>query len=141
VATAYVLDYRHREGDAIMRDPPVLMLPSREQDYLDPYFRTIFSKAVRLLRETTVLVLIGYSLPDDDTLIRFILRQFAEEAEDGRNKAIFYVDPSPADRKREVLEEIFPSINAVGVPMVVTYEGTFNDFAVECLSLLTERDD
>jgi hypothetical protein len=51
----YVLDYDHRDAGSILCDPPVLMLPSREQDYSDPYFRMIFPKVVRLLRETTVL--------------------------------------------------------------------------------------
>ena len=30
------------------------MLASREQDYTDPYFRMIFPKAVRLLRDSRV---------------------------------------------------------------------------------------
>ena len=57
---------------------PVLMLASREQDYSDPYFRTIFPKVVRLMRDTSILVLVGYSLPEDDALKalfdRFLLR-------------------------------------------------------------------
>jgi hypothetical protein len=112
------------------------MLPSREQDYSDPYFRTIFPKAVRLMRETLVLVLVGYSLPDDDALMRFILRQFAEEPEDGRDKYIFYVDPSPQDKKLKKLEAVFPSISQLGVPKVVTFEGGFSDFARECMSVV-----
>ena len=79
--------------------PPVLMLPSREQDYSDSYFRAVFPKAVRLLRETRVLVLVGYSFPKDDALIGFILRQFAEEPEDGRGKWIFYIDPDASEKK------------------------------------------
>ncbi len=129
----YVLDYGSRKPAAIMRDPPVLMLPSREQDYSDPYFRTIFPKAVRLLRETMVLVLVGYSLPEDDALIRFILRQFAEEAEDGRDKIVFYISPNAAEQKHKVLREVFPSIDSVNVPKIVTYEGGFDAFAAECL--------
>ena len=57
-------------------------------------FPDSLSEAVRLLRETTVLILVGYSLPEDGTaLIRFILRQFGEEGEDGRDKFIFYISP------------------------------------------------
>ena len=33
------------------------MLPSREQDYSSSYFRTIFPKVVRLLRETKVFLI------------------------------------------------------------------------------------
>jgi SIR2-like domain len=132
----YELDYGRRKRSAIIDKPPVLMLPSREQDYSDPYFRTIFPKAVRLMRETLVLVLVGYSLPDDDALMRFILRQFAEEPEDGRDKYIFYVDPSPQDKKLKKLEAVFPSISQLGVPKVVTFEGGFSDFARECMSVV-----
>lgn len=137
----YVLDYSHRKPGAVMREPPVLMLPSREQDYSDPYFRTVFPKAVRLLRETTVLVLVGYSLPEDDALVRFILRQFAEEAEDGRDKIIFYISPSPAKQKHAALRQVFPSIGSVDVPRIVTYEGGFDAFAAECLRCVEEQDE
>jgi hypothetical protein len=133
----YVLDYGPRAPQAVLNQPPVLMLPSREQDYTDPYFRTIFPKAVRLLRETLVLVLVGYSLPEDDALIRFILRQFAEEAEDGRDKFIFYVGPSADDSKRALLGQIFPAITSVGVPRVITYQGGFDAFAAECMRLIS----
>ena len=112
------------------------MLPSREQDYTDPYFRTIFPKAVRLLRETLVLVLVGYSLPDDDALVRFILRQFAEEAEDGRDKVIFYISPTKDKAKRAALSQVFPAISDIGVPEVFTYQGGFDAFAAECLLLV-----
>ena len=98
----YMLDYSNRKIEDILEQPPILMLPSREQDYSSFYFRTIFPKAVRLLRETKVLVLVGYSLLKDDALIRFILRQFAEEPEDGRGKWMFYVGPEPNRKKRKV---------------------------------------
>jgi hypothetical protein len=132
----YELDYAKRTQAAIIDRPPVLMLPSREQDYSDPYFRTIFPKAVRLMRETKVLILVGYSLPEDDALMRFILRQFAEEPEDGRDKIIFYVDPAPREQKIKRLEAVFPSISQLNVPKVATFEGGFADFAGECMSLV-----
>lgn len=128
----YELDYSARSQAEVAADPPVLMLPSREQDYSDPYFRTIFPKAVRLMRDTGILVLVGYSLPPDDALIRFILRQFAEEAEDGRHKVIFYIDHDP---QTERLKEIFPALSDTGAPLIVPYRGGFHDFADECLSV------
>lgn len=131
----YVLDYNKRTPADIRRDPPVLMLASREQDYTDPYFRTVFPKAVRLLRETRVLVIVGYSLPADDALLRFVLRQFAEEPEDGRRKAIFYISPGDNADKRAVLEEVFPSMADVGAPRLFAYKGGFDAFAAECLLL------
>lgn len=135
----YVLDYSRRPPDVIMRDPPVLMLASREQDYSDPYFKAIFPKAVRLMRETQVLVLVGYSLPQDDALIRLILRQFAEEPEDAREKAIFYIGPNSDQEKRAVLREVFPATVFDKVPRVFTYQGGFDTFVAECLSCLPNQ--
>ncbi len=131
----YYLDYNNRTQIQITDQPPIIMLPSREQDYTNSYFRTIFPKVVRLMRDTKVLVLVGYSLPDDDALIRFILRQFAEEPEDARQKAIFYIDPMNRRKKLTKLESIYPSIDTLEVPRVETFEGTFDKFAAECVSL------
>jgi hypothetical protein len=79
------------------------MLPSREQDYSDPYFRSVFPKAVRLMRESDILVLVGYSLSEDDALIRFILRQFAEDGEDAVGKHVFYIDINAREHQRRLL--------------------------------------
>ena len=128
----FVFNYENRTPAEITANPPVLMLPSREQDYSDSYFRAVFPKAVRLLRETTILVIVGYSLPDDDALMRFIIRQFAEEAEDGREKILFYIDPSDNATKRDKLETVFPLRNG-HYPTVVPFNGTFNAFVTQYL--------
>jgi hypothetical protein len=135
----YVLDYSNRTLEQIIDQPPIIMLPSREQDYTDPYFREIFPKVVRLMRDTTILMLIGYSLPEDDALMRFILRQFAEEPEDARRKVIFYIDPMSRQSKLRKLRMIFPSMETSNAPQVVTFEGSFVDFATECVSLMKSR--
>jgi hypothetical protein len=44
-----------------------------------------------------MLVIVGYSLPPDDALIRFFIRQFAEEQEDGHGKVVFYKRDYHAD--------------------------------------------
>ena len=77
-------------------------------------------------------VIVGYSLPDDDALMRFILRQFAEEPEDGREKILFYIDPSDAAAKRTRLETVFP-LRDGKYPTVVPFNGTFNDFVTQYL--------
>ena len=128
------LDYSCRPLESVRARPPVLMLPSREQNYSHPYFWQVFPKAVRLLRESTVLVLVGYSFPEDDALIRFVLRQLAEEAEDGRAKCIFYVDPSTKARKRKAIVGVFPGNEADMSVSVVPYQGTFGDFAAQCVA-------
>jgi hypothetical protein len=123
----FLFNYRNRSQKEVARDPPVVMLPSREQDYRDNYFKAVFPKAVRLLRDSAVLVMVGYSLTEDDALMRFIIRQFAEEPEDGRSKIVFYIDPSDIDEKLERLSDIFPYRNNQH-PTIVGFQGTFNDF-------------
>lgn len=131
----YALDYSQKNLSDLIAEPPILMLASREQDYSDPYFKTVFPKAIRLLRESTVLVIVGYSLPQDDALIRFFVRQFAEESEDGYGKFIFYVGPGKDQDKRDILSEVFPSMNLGRAPRLLTYNQGFDSFTSECLEL------
>ena len=133
--TDYVLDYSARSTAAVAADPPIIMLASREQDYSDPYFKTVFPKVVRLMRDTAVLIIVGYSLPEDDALIRFFLRQFAEEPEDGRGKVIFYVGPGRDLDKRQILQQVFPMMEEDSAPRLFTYDGGFDAFAAECMRL------
>lgn len=81
-------------------------MPSKEQNYANLYFSSIFPKAVRLLQESDVLVIVGYSLSEEDALLRFLIRQFAEDLRDAHGKSIFYVDYTDAD----VLEEPPPGL-------------------------------
>ncbi|SOD93837.1 SIR2 family protein [Caenispirillum bisanense] len=124
----YHFDYRDRRDEAVREEPPLLILPSRAQDYGDPYFHEIFPKAVRLLRETDVLVIVGYSMPREDALLRFILRQLAENPEDARGKHVFLIDTKPPDVIRERLEKVFFSIDRIGWPRTHYYPGRFEDF-------------
>lgn len=127
----YTLDYSHRSQPQILENPPLLILPSRDQDYQDEYFRQIFPKVVRLLRETTVLILVGYSFPHDDAILRFLLRQFAEEPEDSHRKVLFYIDPNP---KTSLVSGIFSSSATApySSPSVYSFKGGFEEFASEC---------
>lgn len=134
--SGYTLDYSERPAKDLTERPPVLILPSREQQYTDPYFQSIFPKAVRLMRESAVLVLVGYSLPDDDALIRFIIRQFAEEREDGFGKYLFYIDPLKNRDKLEKLSQIFPWAEDQHFPTIFLYERGFAEFAKECSPLI-----
>ena len=137
----YVLDYRCRTEAEVKKRPPVLMLPSREQNYEHPYFQQVFPKAVRLLRETTVLLVIGYSFPKDDALLRFILRQFSEEIEDGRNKCIFLIDPSAEDLAERRVPSVFSSTASGDWNMIVPYIGSFGEFAAQCVELICNDSD
>jgi len=86
------------------------MLPSREQDYTQPYFRELFPKMTRLLHDATVLVIVGYSIPDEDALLRFVLNHFAENEEERRKKRVFYISPSA---KPGQLRSVFPDAESL----------------------------
>lgn len=127
----YHFDYRARPLAAVRGNPPILILPSREQDYTDPYFKEIFPKAVRVLRDTRVLVIVGYSMPREDALVRFVLRQLAESGEDARGKYIFCVDLKGSDILDTRLRWTFSSIARMGWPRVHYYPGKFEEFCAE----------
>lgn len=61
---------------------PNIILPSNEQNYDDKYFKTSFIKSSNQLRNANVLIFIGYSFPDEDNIVRFLLQSFL----DGNNK-------------------------------------------------------
>jgi hypothetical protein len=121
----YRLDYGRVRNRERFSKAPIILLPSREQDYSNDYFQEIFPKAVRLLRESKILVIVGYSLPEDDALIRFILRQFAEDIEDGLGKSVYYIDPLAAKTKLERLEQVFSKQSNLEYNL---YQGKFNSF-------------
>ncbi len=132
----YRLDYQNDVSMRNVREAPIVMLPSREQSYSDEYFRHIFPKAVTLLRETKVLFVVGYSFPEDDALIRFILRQFSEESEDGRGKFLFIIDPLARTYVQEALRSVFQNLRPGNV---VTYKGSFSGFASDCVKHLRDK--
>jgi hypothetical protein len=85
---------------------------------------------VRLRRESDILVLLGYSLAEDDALIRFILRQ------DAVGQHVFHVDVNARAHKRRLLCEFFPYASDYGVPAFHLFDGGFAEFAAACLPLM-----
>lgn len=137
----YRFEYGWREQAEIREHPPVIMLPSREQNYDDSYFAAIFPKAVRLMRETRVLVIVGYSMPEDDALMRFVIRQFSEEPEDGRGKTVFYIDPALTEQQMIAkLEAVIPTLSTYETPRAFTFRGTFGEFASQFMRLVESPD-
>jgi hypothetical protein len=72
---------------------------------------------------------VGYSLPEDDALLRFLVRQFCETQTDAVPKAIFYVRPEPESTQLKVLKGLFPFVNVDHGLKVYTYSGGFADWA------------
>jgi hypothetical protein len=131
VKDRYHFEYRHRDVADVQASPPILILPSRKQDYTDPYFRAIFSKAVRVLSETRVLIIVGYSMPREDALILFILRQLIESVEDTHGKYIFCIDLKAPDILDRRINWVFNSVQKNGWPKVFHYTSRFEDFCKE----------
>ena len=128
----FEFDYRRpRNDDSLRRNPPQLMLASREQDYTQSYFRAMFPKVIRLLHETKVLVVVGYSLPDEDALLRLIVRQFAEDRADGNDKLLFYIDMSAAETQLGRVNEIFPHVGELHGLTVIPHSGSFSNWCGE----------
>lgn len=104
------------------------MLPSRAQDYDQPYFQALFPKAVRLLRESRIVVLVGYSFPDEDALVRLLLRQFAEAPADGRQRALYYIDLNDVQTQLAHAKSVFPHASVSGGLAVLPWQGNFNEW-------------
>jgi hypothetical protein len=130
---SYNLDYRRRSFDAIRELSPEIMMPSKEQNYTSPYFTAIFPKAVRLLQESRVLVIVGYSLSEEDALLRFLIRQFAEDLRDVHGKYIFYIDYTSQDALTERLQGCFRYINRMDAGHIYTASGGFVDWIKQVL--------
>lgn len=130
----YHFDYTTKSAADYMSRPPVLMFPSREQDYMSAYFNAVFPKAVRLLHESKVLILVGYSLPEEDALLRFIVRQFCEDEADAPEKFIFYVDMADEPTQMDRLRSLFPFAGTT--LRVATYSGSFANWAGDVVARL-----
>lgn len=136
-ADGFEFDYRRPDNDdALRRNPPQLMLASREQDYTQSYFRAMFPKVIRLLHETRVLVVVGYSLPEEDALLRLIVRQFAEDRADGSRKLLFYIDMSPAEAQVSKVNGVFPHVRELRGLTVIPHSGSFSEWCSEVVRAL-----
>lgn len=134
-AQGFDFEYRQRSDAEIRQEPPLLILPSQVQDYDEPYFHQVFPKAVRLLRETDVLVIVGYSMPQEDSLVRFILRQLAESPFDATGKHVFVIDTKNHATIKSRLEEMFFYLPRTGWPREHYFSGRFEDFCQRVVEL------
>jgi hypothetical protein len=54
---------------------PLLVAPSHLKDYRNPHLSLVWYEAQRMLRQATKVVFIGYSLPDDDVEVVYLLKR------------------------------------------------------------------
>ena len=134
----YEVDYRRNcaRDESNFSPTPQIIMPTREQNYNTPYHKAVLPKAVRLMRDTHILVIVGYSLPDDDALMRFVLRQFAETVEDGRDKFIFFIGIEEDRDNFYKLRSLYPWTDGICAPRMFFYGGGFSSFANDCRKIL-----
>ncbi|TCV31996.1 hypothetical protein [Vibrio crassostreae] len=131
----FEFDYRNHDFEHFRANPPQIMLPSNEQDYTQDYFKALFPKSIRLLQESRVLVVVGYSLPEEDALIRFLMKQFAEDRADGDNKIIFYIDISSDEEQISKISSVFPHSDEQRGLTVVPFSGGFGEWVKTVLDI------
>jgi hypothetical protein len=54
---------------------PLLIAPTHLKDYRNPHLAQVWYEAERVLREATRVIFIGYSLPDDDVEVVYLLKR------------------------------------------------------------------
>ena len=54
---------------------PLLVAPSHLKDYRNPHLSLVWHEAQRMLRQADKVVFIGYSLPDDDVEVVYLLKR------------------------------------------------------------------
>lgn len=54
---------------------PVLITPTQSKDYRNPHISQVWYKAERLLREADRAIIVGYSLPEDDINVIYLLKR------------------------------------------------------------------
>lgn len=105
---------------------PKLIVPSREQNYTDNYFKSIFVKTCNKLRDSSRLLFIGYSLPEEDHVIKFLLQSFVDSGHS--NKEVYIIDYGleNANSVKKRLDSLFPELATNDA--IKVFNGTFNDF-------------
>ena len=109
--------------------PSNIILPSQEQNYTDKYFKTVFVKSAEKLREADLLVFIGYSLPEEDHTIRFLLKNFVDSNSQEKEIIIIGRNISSATEIQNKALLLFPSISSSDG--VYALNGSFDDL-VKC---------
>ncbi len=122
----------YEKAKHIKEHTPKLIVPSREQNYSDAYFGSVFLKSCTKLRESDLLVFIGYSLPEEDYILRFLLSTFVDTTK-LEEKEIYVIDygKEAAEKIVTKLIVLFPQIDP---DKIQYFNGTFQDFCKEIIT-------
>lgn len=77
---------------------PVLISPSLYKDYRNPHISRIWYEAEMLLRQATRVVFIGYSFPDDDVHVAYLMKR-ALQGLDPRNITVVEYSETPVRKE------------------------------------------
>lgn len=70
---------------------PILITPTHRKDYRNPHVAQVWYRAERLLGRAKRLVFVGYSLPDDDVDVIYLLKRAARYVEAENITVVEYV--------------------------------------------------
>jgi hypothetical protein len=75
---------------------PLLIAPSHLKDYRNPHLALVWYEAERVLREADRAVFIGYSLPDDDVEVVYLVKRALGHLQPDRITVVEYDATMPA---------------------------------------------
>ncbi|HIF9512816.1 TPA: SIR2 family protein, partial [Photobacterium damselae] len=104
---------------------PNIIIPSQDQDYSDKYFKNVFIKSANKLREANILIFIGYSLPEEDNIIRFLLKNFVDSNNSNKEVIIISQNLDSAEKIKEKVERLYPDLS--NKDAIHIFDGSFND--------------
>ena len=67
---------------------PLLVAPSHLKDYRNPHLSLVWHEAQRMLRQADKIVFVGYSLPDDDVEVAYLLKRSLLHINDSRKVTV-----------------------------------------------------
>lgn len=108
---------------------PNIILPSNDQDYGDKYFKNAFIKSSGQLRNADILIFIGYSFPEEDYVIQFLLKTFLDMDNVNKETIIISRNEKSAIDCHERACKIFSELN--DKTGLYYFKGSFLDLCAE----------
>lgn len=93
---------------------PLLIAPSHMKDYRNPHLTQVWYEAERVLREAARVVFVGYSLPDDDVEVIYLIKRSLARSP---APTITVIDYDAAN----------PGVSALDHPVGLRYRALFGD--------------
>jgi hypothetical protein len=121
------------EGHALLE--PLLITPTYLKSYGRPQVSLIWQRAERALRDAQRVVFIGYSLPDADFHIKYLLQKALYRMP---SPQIVVVDYKPSDAKRPTDEEV--RYKRLFGPDIVYHTGGFAKYVDDEMRAISRKE-